>query len=748
MGRKLRTLLVAILSSAVTATAQLETANWYFGQYAGVDHSAATPSVVTDGLTNTIEGTASISDGWGNLLFYTDGRTIWDRNHNAMPTGTGLAGGPSAAQSAMIIRQPLTDNIYFVFTAYHMGGSPGLSYSIVDMLANGGLGDVIVKDVPLSDPVAEKITAYKHSNNQDIWIVTHGFGNDEFQARLLTPTGLDAPVLSNVGSVHGMIVENSIGFMKFSPDGNWLAAAIFKQSKAELFRFDRSTGMVSEPLTLLQDGWTYGLEFSPNSSKLYLTTHVTDPALVQYDLSSNDYAVIPTTRDVVAVPSVSQPGGLALAPNGKIYMANWTNFLSVINQPDVAGSACGYVNNAINLGAGVAKLSSPNFPPYLFAPNWLESSGICLADTTHFTVYDLAETDSVRWNFGDPASGAENTMTAMAGYHVYSSPGTYTATAVLHGWGPPDTLTFDVTIHTVPYVNLGVDTSLCPGMLSLDIYPELSGVTTVTWHDGSTVPVYSATEPGLVWAMASNACATACDSLMVVSSSLAVNLGDDQKICRQEGVTLSTGMTGMDHAWSTGQTTEEITVLLAGIYTVLVTDPFSGCIGYDTVVIDVVEVTIPLPATALLHGGSLVLDAGNPGSLYLWSTGETTQTITVTTPGSYTVSVQDPNGCTAAATILVSGASGLDVAWAGSLQVGPVPTTGNLHVYWQGTELLDSWAQVLGADGRLVWMGRLIMTQGSHHELPTSNLAAGTYVLRVETEQGEGVSKTFLKIDF
>jgi len=747
MGIKLRTLLVAILSSAVSASAQLETANWYFGQFAGVDQNGAGPTVLTDGQTNTVEGTSSISDGWGNLLFYTDGRTVWDRNHNPMPTGTGLAGGPSSAQSSMIIRQPLTDNIYFVFTAYHMGGSPGLSYSIVDMLANGGLGDVIVKDVPLSDPVSEKITAFKHSNNQDVWIVTHGFANDEFQARLLTPTGLGSPVLSNVGSVHGMIVENSIGFMKFSPDGNWLAAAIFKQSKVELFRFDRSTGVVYDPLTLMQDGWAYGVEFSPNSSKLYITTHVTDAALVQYDLSSNDYTVIPSTRNEVAVPSVSQPGGLALAPNGKIYIANWTNYLSVINQPDLAGTACGYVNNAVSLGSGVAKLSSPNFPPYLFAPNWIESAGVCLGDTTFFHVQDLSDVDSVLWNFGDLASGPDNVLNALEGQHVYSAPGSYTATAVLHGWGPPDTLTYTVSVHSVPYVNLGSDTSLCPGTLSLDIYPEISGVTSVTWHDGSTVPVYSATEPGLVWAMASNACATACDSILVVSSSLSVNLGDDQKICRQEGLTLSTGMSGMDHAWSTGETAENITVLLGGSYSVVVTDPFSGCVGFDTVLVDLVEVAIPLPATALLHGGSLVLDAGNPGSTYLWSTGETTQSITVTAPGSYTVSVMDANGCTAAATVLVSSASGLETALSSTLQVGPVPTAGNLHVYWQGAELLDSWAQVLGADGRLVWMGRLLMAPGSHHELPTSNLAVGTYVLRLETEQGQGLSRTFLKVD-
>ena len=747
MGTKLRWLLVAILGCAVPAFSQLQTAHWYFGYNAGVDFSAATPAVVNDGQTVTIEGSTYVSDGWGNLLFYTDGRTAWDRNHNPMPTGTSLAGGPSAAQSSLIIRQPGSDNLYYVFTLFHMGVTPGLCYSVVDMTANGGLGDVVIKDIPLQDPVSEKITAYKHSNNLDIWIVTHGFGNNEFQSRLLTTTGLEAPVSSNVGSVHGMIPENSIGFMKFSPDGNWLGAAIFKQNKAELFRFDRSTGVVSDPLELFQDDWVYGLEFSPNSSKLYLTTQVSISKVVQYDLSSNDYSAIPATKTIVGSPTVSQPGGMALAPNGKIYMASWLGFLSVIENPGVAGTACSYVNHAMNRGGGLAKLSIPNFPPYLFAPNCIVSEGVCLSDTTYFNIYDVAEADSVQWNFGDPASGAENEMTSIRGWHVYAGAGVYTATALVYTDGPADTLTYEVSVAPRPTVSLGGDTSMCPGMLSIDIYPTMTGVTHVTWHDGSTVPVYTATGPGRVWATAANACSSASDSLTIVSSNLEVDLGGDRRICRQEGVTLSTGLEGYDHIWSNGGLGSSIIVMDEGIYTVEVTDPTTGCTGSDAVYVTVTEIVVPLPVTAEIIGGSLVLDAGNPGAAYLWSTGETTRTITVTTPGSYTVSVMDPDGCTGAATVLVTMASGINEAMAGSLQVGPVPTTGSLNLYWNGAETLDGWARVIAADGRMMWMGRVFMAPGTSKQLPLQHLATGTYVLRLESSAGQWISRTFIKAD-
>jgi len=81
--------------------AQREASNWYFGRNAGVQFNpdgSVTP--LTDGQLSTLEGCASISDRFGNLLFYTDGVTVWDRTHQVMPGGTGLLGDDSSSQSA------------------------------------------------------------------------------------------------------------------------------------------------------------------------------------------------------------------------------------------------------------------------------------------------------------------------------------------------------------------------------------------------------------------------------------------------------------------------------------------------------------------------------------------------------------------------------------------------------------------------------------------------------------------------
>src|SRR5215468_10973697 len=84
---------------------------WYFGQNAGVSFQTGDPVAVSDGQLNTSEGCATISNSAGNLLFYTDGITVWNRNHVPMPNGFGLMGNPSSTQSGVIVQKPGSSNI-------------------------------------------------------------------------------------------------------------------------------------------------------------------------------------------------------------------------------------------------------------------------------------------------------------------------------------------------------------------------------------------------------------------------------------------------------------------------------------------------------------------------------------------------------------------------------------------------------------------------------------------------------------
>lgn len=113
--KQLTLILFTFLLNFHLLIAQNQANNWYFGVNAGLTFNTTPPSALTDGVVNTAEGSATMSDASGNLLFYTDGITVWNRNHQIMPNGTGLLGDPSAAQSAIIVPKPvrMSDRGYF-----------------------------------------------------------------------------------------------------------------------------------------------------------------------------------------------------------------------------------------------------------------------------------------------------------------------------------------------------------------------------------------------------------------------------------------------------------------------------------------------------------------------------------------------------------------------------------------------------------------------------------------------------------
>jgi len=199
--------------------AQKQTAFWYFGELAGIDFNSGSPVAITDGQMVTTEGCASISDYSGNLLLYTNGQTVWNKNHEIMPNGTNLNGHFSSTNSAIIIPKPHDVNRYYIFTVDDLAGVNGLQYSEIDMLQNGGLGDVTSnKNISLQTPTTEKISAVKHRNDTDWWVLSHRWDSDEFVAYLVNASGISSSVTSSIGINITGDTDNSVGSMKLSPN--------------------------------------------------------------------------------------------------------------------------------------------------------------------------------------------------------------------------------------------------------------------------------------------------------------------------------------------------------------------------------------------------------------------------------------------------------------------------------------------------------------------------------------------------
>ncbi len=499
------------------------------GYGAGLHFQVGGP-VAMGGPLSTGEGCASISDAAGQLLFFTDGITVWDRSLNVMPNGSGLLGHTSSTQSALIVPIPGQPDQYGIFTAPASAGFWTLSGAAhhyrVDMAAHGGLGDVVGDAGVLASSVTEKLTATRHANGTDIWVLYHGFNNAEYYAYLVTCTGVEGPVVSTIGHAPGYDAmgepEGFMGCMKLSQQGDRLASVWTHNTLAtqgeyrsdvivDLLDFDNSSGVLSNlqsdtlgsPDDLYQG---YGVAFSPSGNVLYTTANgIFSGAYInhvrQYDLA----LPLDGPLQLAAIP-VRGFGTVQLGPDGALYIArsNGATYLSRIAAPDVVGAGCGFVDEGVSLGTATSTWGLPN-----------------------------------QWD-------------------------TY-----------PEPVPFD----PIPLA----DTLICGAVdLVLDAtYTHLFQVPAYLWSTGGTTASITVHEAGTYTVEVLLPCSTLYDTVRVERGGMDFTLGEDLWICDDQAATF-TAPEAATILWSTGDTVPSITVAEEGVYSVRVTDTI-GCVTTDSV---------------------------------------------------------------------------------------------------------------------------------------------------------------------
>jgi hypothetical protein len=374
----MRIILLILLFSLNLYSQPGTNSNWYFGNGAGITFNSGTPVTLTNGVLSTTEGVATISDNSGNLLFYTDGVTVYNRNHVIMTNGTGLFGDASSTQSAIIVPKPGSPNIYYIFTSDNDAGPNGIHYSTVDMSLSGGLGTITIKNTFLYAPSCEKLCVVRHCNNTDFWVISHDWNINIFRVWSVNSLGVGTiQSWSSVGITPSGITQSSYGQLKASSDGRKLAACYYGLTNGganilQIYNFNNSTGFVTNAQTLAIDQGLYGVEFSPNGNIVYAGTN--GGLLLQFNISSGVLATMVASRYIVsnAGPFI---GSLQIGPDGKIYVARNNTSLSVINNPNVIGVGCSYSNLSISLAGRSSRMGLPNFAPtYLYSPPILNSN--------------------------------------------------------------------------------------------------------------------------------------------------------------------------------------------------------------------------------------------------------------------------------------------------------------------------------------------------------------------------------------
>lgn len=501
--------ITAFILYSFSLFAQKEANIWYFGYNAGLDFNSGVPVSLTNGAMFTTEGCATISDANGSLLFYTDGTTVYNKNHQVMPNGMGLLGNGSSTQSAIIVKKPGSATIYYIFAVDGFTGmSGGLSYSEVDMTLDGGLGDINAnKNIMMLAATAEKVAAVPHANGQDFWILSLEENSNTYHAYHLSSAGVNlTSVVSNIGTVY----NQTLGYLRSNVTGDRIAAVVtdgFSFKDLNLYDFNKSTGSLSNLLFIdlasldSLANWAYGVEFSPNERYLY-TSLGTD--VYQFDLQAGSAvdiynSAVSLINSTASSWSAPTPWAIQLGPDEKLYVAMGSQpYLGVINQPNLPGLACDMDTMGMMLDpvmGGTSALGLPTFVnSYVISTSLtINAQHFCLGDTTIFSLEESP--DSVHWTFGDPSTGGLNVSTDSMPIHVFSDTGQYTVQAIAEFSGIFDTAYFTVNI-TAPLFDLGNDTAIC-GEESLWLDATYSPTANYLWQDGTTNAQLLVEEAGL-----------------------------------------------------------------------------------------------------------------------------------------------------------------------------------------------------------------------------------------------------------
>lgn len=421
-----------IILSCLSLHAQQENI-WIFGNNAALDFNGGSLVAFSTGMPFTIdEGCANVCDNNGQLLFVTDGYKVVDRNYNIMPNGNGLITDipmplnmmSSSSQGALIIPVPDNPHKYYIFslTPNELNQNMGrLYYSVVNMSSNGGLGDVEPgqKGILLDSFLTEHMSGVV-GDHCNVWVVVASRLIPQFKSFEINSAGINTtPVLSNFSGP----VPTEPGRIGISPSRKKLS--IGNANDLELYDFSPASGILSNQIILDNFIGSYGVCFSPNSSKLYATAGLT--SVVQYDLSSGAAASIIASKNIL-VPS-TQLTDIKLGPDGKVYWMQTNSTMGRVNMPDLYGAACIPNLNAVTLPSNALMIGGlPNVVPVIKRDtihNSQRSQPPCFTDNITLVATNDTTGWGYIWNHG--ILGREATITGSGTYWVsyHEPPCTY-----------------------------------------------------------------------------------------------------------------------------------------------------------------------------------------------------------------------------------------------------------------------------------------------------------------------------------
>jgi gliding motility-associated-like protein len=613
---------------------------WYFGQNAGISFNAAgVPMALQNGNMNTPEGCACITNSNGQIANYSNGHKLWNGLGNMISSD--LNGNKNAIQSAVFLPKPQDKDTVYLFTLDADVGQNGLCYSVIvnQNIVSGK------KNINLAHNVTERMCVVQHCNNQDAWLIVHGWNNSLFYAYKIDGEGVDTvPVVSNIGSIHSGNLLNATGYMKADQLGDRLAVAKMGSGTVELFHFDNVNGIVSNAIELTGLGAAYGVEFNESGSILYVST--ASGNLSNFNLSNWNSTDIQNSRQIIQ-PSGSLLGALQLGPNNTIYVArDNAYYVGRISAPDNMGTACSYTSDFLFLDGNKCEAGLPPFVEY--SHSFIPYANVsCVGDSSFFSVLgDNIRIDSLLWDFGD-LNATNDISTHLTSSYVYPTKGTYHCNLFVYHCDVVDTFKIIAEVLDIPEVDLGSDTSICENT-TLVLDAKVSGSATYLWQDGSTKSGIKVKKTGSYWVQVNTVCGLASDTILIsnIWEAPKFYLPNDTILCKGDSIVLDGGENMIQYLWQNKSGSRYYTVKDSGMIHLAVIDS-NSCHGDDYLFISMDSVPSSNLGndTTICFGNTLILDAGN-ADRYLWQNYIGGQYYRVSQTGTYAVQLSNRCGAT------------------------------------------------------------------------------------------------------
>lgn len=396
---------------------------------------SVTPIAGGSNLLNSDVATAMVYGPSGALAFYSDGTNLYDGNDQLVTdaNGVGLSGNNTAAQGLSIVPKTNCNECphhqYYIFSKDI--DTDILSYSIIDVRLDNGMGMISERDIPVALGVSDGLTAIKNGSETGFDIFTHLDEGNGIQRISVDSSGVQ--ILTQEIGANQDEINSHLGYITFSDGRNRKIAqglVVGGMNMVEVSDYDAITGTFSNPI-LIDLGIpappvVYGLAFSPSGDYLYVTISG-DPSigetsyLLQVPIYFTDPTIITSNIEILSTSISQKYGALQKGPiepvspsvRPFIYMVvEGETQVAYVQEPDEAGAAASsYIE--VSSGFDVNGITKLGFPNVSFANQSQDGGGVsasyignCFNSATALTASGICDPmrNEITWNFEDGTS--------------------------------------------------------------------------------------------------------------------------------------------------------------------------------------------------------------------------------------------------------------------------------------------------------------------------------------------------------